>query len=442
MQKKVMQKQKALAVSIKEGSASSISSSIGETYISLFALALQAKAIHIGILSAISGLVSPIAQLLGSNLMEKFSRKKIILYSVFLQALFWIPIASLAFFYKGFYQSHLIFLLIIFYSIFSILFGFAYPAWFSWMGDLVPKDSRGKYFSRRNKITGAFGLAASIAVAFLLDFFKTSGLVLLGFSLLFMIAFAFRMLSGYYIKKQYEPPFKLKRGYYFSLWQFLKKSDNYGKFAIYQALFNLALMIASPFFVVYMRQDLQFNYVTIMAISTSSSIFYLLFTPLIGKFSDKFGNKRLLFLSGLLFSINPLLWLVIKSPLIIILIPQIIVGLSNACLVIAYNNFTYDSVSKKHRGLCIAYTNMLSGIGIFLGSLIGGFILNYASIPGIKTIFLIFIISAFGRLVISLLMLKLKEVKKVKPLPPMHLQIMHPFKSLNAEIGWIRHVLK
>ena len=47
--------------------------------------------------------------------------------------------------------------------------GISYPAWFSWMGSLVPKENRGKYFSKRNRIIGLAGMISMIAGAIALD---------------------------------------------------------------------------------------------------------------------------------------------------------------------------------------------------------------------------------------------------------------------------------
>ena len=223
---------------------------------------------------------------------------------------------------------------------------------------------------------------------------------------------------------------------------FLKRFDNFGKFAVYQALFNFVLMIASPFFAVYMLQELNFNYITFMIVTISSTIFYLLFVPLIGKFSDKYGNRLLLHTGAFLFSINPILWIFIKSPLLLILIPQMIVGLANAALVIGHINFTYGSVSKEHRAICTAYANILIGIGVFFGSLLGGLIINYAHPSFINTFVFVFLISAIGRFAVSFIFLKiLKDEKKFPSLPPQHIHLFHPFKTIHSEIGWVKHVM-
>ncbi len=436
-------KQRALKVSIKEGTATGTSAVFGDNYLSLFALELKAQPFTIGILSAIAGMIGPLAQLFSNHLMEKATRKHIVRHFVFLQATLWLPLALIAILYwQKIAQSAMLPLLIIGYTLIIIVGGIAYPAWFSWMGDLVPAQERGKYFSKRTRITESIGLVIFLISGFALDFFKTQGLVLIGFALFFSIASATRFISYAYFRKQYEPAFKLQRKSYFSFWAFLKRMDNYGKFAVSYALFNFAIMIASPFFAVYMLQELKLSYTFITLITLSSSVFYLLFTPLVGKFSDRFGNRNLFYFASILFALNPLLWIFIQNPWALIFLPQLIVGLANAALVISIMNFTYDAVSPQHRGLCVSYTNILSGIGVVLGSLLGGALLNFVHFSFAAPFVIVFSLAAILRLAIPLFFIRhLKEVKKVEPLHHPHPSLLHPFKTVHNEVHWIEHLM-
>jgi len=443
-QKTIHKKQKALERSIQEGIGSSISLGLGANYITPFALALKSNAFQIGILSSFSGLISPLSQIFGAKLMKNYPRKKIVLFSVLLQALTWIPIALLSYLaWKEIVPLALPYLLIVLYSVLVAFGGIAFPPWFSWMGDLVPEKDRGRYFSIRNRATEAAGITIALIASFFLDYIKTKGLALLGFSILFLLAFTFRFISFIIFKKQYSPKLKLKRGDYFSLVAFLKRFDNFGKFAVFSAIFYFSLMIASPFFSVYMLEDLKFSYTSFIIVSMSASIYYLLFSLIIGKFSDKFGNKKLLLFGGLLFAINPLFWLFIKNPYLLVGIPQLVSGLANAALIIGYNNFTYDSVSQHKRGICVAYFNLLLGIGTFVGSILGGAIIKYVPITFMKPVFFVFVISAILRFLSTILFIpRLKESRKVKTIPLMHISVTHPFKTIHAEIGWFRTIFK
>lgn len=436
-------RQKALAVSIKEGSASSVASGIAETYITPLALALKATPLHIGFLSALANLIAPLTQLFGDKLMESHSRKTIVRKFVFLQALMFLPLAALSYlFWKNVAVAQLPLLLILLYTALAGLGGIAFPAWFSWMGDLVPAEQRGRYFGKRQRITGAVGLIAILVLGFVLDALKTKGLLLIGFSILFFIAFLARISAFFLFKKQYTPQFKLNKRDYFSIWAFLKRHDNFGKFAIGHAFFNLTLMIASPFFSVYMLKNLglENNYALFTIINMSSTIFFLIFTPLVGKFADRYGNKKLFSLACILFSINPLLWMLTINPYLLIPI-QIVAGFANAGLVLAVNNFTYDAVSPQKRALCITYTNILAGVGVFIGSLLGGFIIKSFHPAGMNPLLFVFLISSFGRLLITFFLIpQIKEERHVKPLHNPHLSLFHPFKSLNSEVHWLKRL--
>lgn len=430
------EKRKARKISIIEGSVSSASGGFGDSFIIPFAEAIKANAMHIGLLSAFSGLLSPISQYFGNKLMEKQPRKKIVRKYVLLQSLVWIPIAIIALlYYKSILTLSLPWLLILAYSLIAIFGGLAHPAWFSWMGDIVPDDGRGKYFSKRNVITGLVGVVVSILGSILINKFEALGIAMIGFGIMFFLAFVFRFTAFTLFKKQYSPPFKLEKKDEFSLISFIKRYDNFGKFAVYRAVFNFAIMIASPFFGFYLLTQLGYdqNLFLFMVITMSSSIFSLLFTPLAGRLSDKYGNLKLLYIEWLFFVLSPLVWLLSDNLIWLILAPGIVAGVANSAGNIANANFTYDSVSQQKRGTCVAYTNILVGIGVFIGSLLGGYLLKTLKVNslGINVFLLVFILAAIARLLVGIAFLPhIKEVKKVKKLT---LHSMHPMRTIYHE---------
>lgn len=434
------QKQKALKISIEEGAASSFGNDLGNSLITPLATEIGASALHIGLINSFSGLVSPLAQIKGDRLMEKYSRKKIVTLNVLRQALTWLPIAAIGILYSlNIIRGYLPWVLIILYALLSNFGGLANAPWFSWMGDLVKKDERGKYFGKRNLYIGISSTVALILGGLILNYSKSIGFVFIGFGFLFVLSFLFRFISFIYLKKQYEPKFKLSKKSYFSFFAFIKRYDNFGKFAVYQAFFNFALMIASPFFAFYMLKNLGYEnkYFLYMIVSLSSTFFYLVFTPLAGKFSDKYGNLRLMWISNICFTLNPILWIFVKTPLMIIFIPQLVSGIANAALSISVSNYVYDSTSREKAGICVAYTNLLIGIGTFLGSIVGGVLISYVSLSWASSFFFLFAIAAILRLSVALFFLpKIKEVKRVSRIRwhiPIHMHFSHPFKSAHIE---------
>jgi len=435
-------KRRTLKESIKEGSLLSIMSGFGNKFIVPFAIILKATNFQIGLLTSFIGLVSPFSQLYGSKLMEKNTRKHILLKSTFFQALMWIPIILLVFlFWKKIAIGYLPWLLILSYLLLTLLGSIALPSWFSLMGDLVPENKRGRYFSIRNKITGAVLLISILIASFILDFFKTRGLLLVGFITLFLIAMVSRLKSISVFKKHYEPKLKLSKKYYFSIKDFLKKGlkTNFGIFVLFVALFNLTIMIASPFFAVYILEDLALNYKMFMLIMMSATFFSLIFVTILGKFSDKFGNRALLKISTIMISLSPILWVFSRNIYYLIFIPQFLAGIGWAGFVLATGNFIYETVSSEHRGLCIAYYNILVGIGIFIGALIGGLLTQYIKLSFMNTFLFVFLISGILRAFIGIVFIpKIKEVRQFKRKPHFHLNLLNPAPEIIHDIVWMK----
>lgn len=409
---------KARKLSIKEGTYATIRNSLGDSYITPFAVAINSSNFLIGMLSSLSGLLGPISQWQSSRLIEKYSRKKIIITAVLFESLMWIPLVITAFlFYKGILTSTLPLLLLLFFSIYVITANIASPAWFSWVGDIVDEGYRGKWFSKRNFILGFVGLFFTILAAFFLDSFKKNNLIMFGFIILFVLAMVARLTSRYYFKKTYEPELKLKKGYYFSFIEFIKKapSNNFGRFTFFRALMNFAVSIAGPFFAVYMLRNLNFNYVTFMAVTLSQTFFGLLIMKSWGKFADKYGNYEVIKITIIFISIYPILWLISDSPIYLILSPALIGGMAWAGFNLAAGNFIYDCVTPQKRGLAVSYYNILNGIGVFLGAGLGAILIKTLSITFIDKFSFVFLISGFARLVSGLIMLPyIKEVRKTE----------------------------
>ncbi len=428
-------KERALDISLKEGATTAASGGLAGNYITPFALVLGAQPIHIGFLSSLSGLGYHLSQLFSIKAMERYSRKSIVLHFLLAEMLLLLVIGSLSFFLLTEYEGSLVYILIILYTGYLMLAGIRYPAWFSWMGDIVPAEHRGEYFSKRSKLIYRTNIVIVLLAAFLLDMFKTKGYILLGFSVLFAIAFFFRFVSYLYLRKQYSPRFRQKKRDYFSFWSFIKRYDNFGKFSVYQGFFNLAHMIATPFFAVYMLTVLGFSYTIFTIVNLSLVLFLVLFLPLTGKISDKYGNKVLLKIGNYAFIVAPLLWIVSQHPVWLILAPQMIAGLGYAAIIISYNNFTYDAVSQKHRAICMSYTNILVGFGIFFGSLAGGLIINYFHPANLNPYIFLFIISASLMFLVAAFFLPvIKEVRKVKRFPSTHAMMHYPMHAIHLEM--------
>lgn len=414
-------------ISITEGAAANVMDGAGSRYITPYALAIGANNTQIGLLTSIPSLLGNLSQLFSSKAIEKYSRKKIIVISVFLQALMWIPMIAVGFlfFNKGLNHGLSATLMIVFYTLFIIFGAFLSPAWNSLMKDVVTKDI-GKYFGKKNKIGGAVSLGVMLLCGFVLNHFQGTNNLFLGFLILFGVAFISRLVSGYLVTKYHEPKLKYEKDYYFSFWQFLKKipQSNFGKFTVFIALINFGTAIASPFFAVYMLKDLGFNYTIWTVIVISSSISSFFFMPLWGKLADKYGNLKILRSTGIFIPFVPIVWLL--TPLIIKINPIVVIvylfaaefisGLIWAGFNLSTVNFIYDAVTRQRVALCVAYFNILNGFGVFIGATLGGVLASMnINILGMNSLLLIFLLSGITRFIIYIVMMpKIKEVREVE----------------------------
>ena len=449
---------KSLDFSIKDGAASSIASGFGFSYIAPFAIAMNATASQIGLLNGLINILPTIARLKVSSMLEKFSAKKIVLTGVAIQIFIWV-LFSLTIFGFYFNLPSMIWVVILLASFLYMFGAFAYPAWFLWMGALVPEDIRGRYFSKRNIVTGSCGLISMMAAALFLDKMKFFGMIagqtifytFLGFGTLFFLTIIFRVISFSYLKKIYEPTVKIRKRDYFSFWQFLKRAraTSFGRFALFKGFFSITIGVSSPFFELYLLRSLGLSYTWTIAIIVSGTFFQLVFLPLLGKFSDRFGNAKLTKICAALVFVVPLLWvssLLIKDSFLLkiylLFVPAIVNGFAFAGYNLATSNYIYDAVRKEKRGFCSSYIDIISGVSLFIGSMIGA-IIAWRGISFMSPILFIFLISGVSGFFVFVFGAKyIKEVRPVKKFSSRFL--IREFKPLHVikDIGYIGHLFE
>jgi len=284
------------------------------------------------------------------------------------------------------------------------------------MGDIVDENKRGRWFSKRHLIMGFFSVILTISAAFLLDYFKKQDLVMVGFGLLFSLAFLGRITCWKIFRYVYEPKIKLKKADCISFWEFLFNApkNNLGRFTIFRSFFAFATYITTPLVVIYLLRNLDFSYATYMIIIFSGTVFSLLFIELWGKLADNYGNYTVLCITSITLPIVPILWILNSSPIYLIL-PSAVSGIAWAGFLLASTNFIYDNTEAQKRGFIISYFNMISGVGIFLGAGLGAILIKYVNTSLVEPIIAIFIIGALARmLVVYFGLSQINEVRKTR----------------------------
>jgi len=112
--------------------------------------------------------------------------------------------------------------------------------------------------------------------------------------------------------------------------------------------------------------------------------------------------------------------------LLVLIVRQVISGLTWAGFTLSASNFLYDLVSRDKRTTYLAIHNMLSSAGIFAGAMLGGYLgttlptkitLFDQTFSWGSTLLGVFAVSALVRaLMVFVLLPKIREVRKVRPI--------------------------
>jgi len=133
--------------------------------VTLYAKSLGATGFEFGVLASLQ-FVASLVSLPGSYLIERTGRRRgIFLWSLYTQRLLWFPIALLPwwmvyrFGFAAGQHAVVLFLTLMFVMYAGNAIGG--PAWTSWVADIIPDRSRGRFFSQRR----SWGLAAAVPAA-------------------------------------------------------------------------------------------------------------------------------------------------------------------------------------------------------------------------------------------------------------------------------------
>lgn len=414
----------SLSHSVRDGVAYSLMSGAGETYFTAFALFLKATPTQVGLLAALPQLMASVAQLFSAFLGRlTLHRKRIILWGAGIQAFSWIPIICIAILVPEMSIYWFIGGVIIYFFGYNL----AIPQWCSLMGDLVPERKRGRFFAVRTRIASVTAFAALVAAGLILHFFERQGMALVGFVSIFAIAVVGRFISIYHLTRMHDPPghvAALEMPLSKNFWRYFIHSP-VARFSLFVACLQFATYIASPFFAVYMLNDLKYSYfeytLNIAAVILAQSLTLYGW----GRIGDAFGNRVILVITGIIIPVLPLLWL-ISSHFWFILLLQTLGGVFWAGFNLSASNYVYDLVPRDKRVTLLAVHNSLSNLGVFLGALAGGVLA--VSLPQtisinaldwhwhwLTPIYGLFLISAVLRLVmVGLFLPGLPEVRKNK----------------------------
>ena len=417
--------ERGLRYGLRDGACQAVTQGSGEQYLSAFALLLHASPFQLSVLSALPQLIGTGAQLVSVKLLQWFpNRKALISAGTVGQAFAWIPIVLLPLLIPQWGP----WLVVCGAAAYFACAQFTAPAWNSLIADWLDQHERGAYFARRAQVVASLSFFALCGAGWVLSLWQHSAAAWWGFVLIFALAGSARLLSALALSpvQDIHPTAHQEAQQGFRGFFRLSATKDFRRFLLFSGLMHASVLIAGPFFVLYMLQDLQLSYIGYGGWLAAGLLGQLLTLQAWGQFGDRFGNKAILSITGFTVPILPMLYLV-STNLGFLLAVNFLGGVIWAGLALGLQNYVFDSVRPEERAKAIALYSTVNAIGWSVGALLGSWLveslpvrIEWAGVilqPASNLPFVFFLSGVLRLLVSSSLLGSFHETRQVERVP-------------------------
>jgi MFS family permease len=381
--------QRGLRRVILEGMASQTMEALTKgVFLVGFAIQLGASNFVVGLLGAIPFL-SNLFQILAIHIVEKYrNRKRIVYTACFIGRSFLLVVSVVPFVADNRIAiAILVMSVAIRYSI-GALSG---CAWNSWMRDLVPKVILGKFFSKRLFFTTTISALVGISAGFFLDWWghENPEHPAYAYSLLYFSGFIAGMVSSTLILSIPHPHMQAPEAasYHnkFTL-RYLKEpfeNLNFRKMIFFLMSWNFAINLAAPFFAVYMIRVLHYDMLFVVGITLMGQLINAFCLHVWGRYSDKYSNKTVLGVCGMMFVFSILGWTLTSIPsnhsyvTAILIALHIVMGVAMSGMNLTTANLAMKLTPSNKATSYLAVNTIVSSFAAGMAPLFGGFFADY-----------------------------------------------------------------
>ncbi|HOZ48068.1 MAG TPA: MFS transporter, partial [Candidatus Hydrogenedentes bacterium] len=337
---------------------------------------LDATPFDFGVISSL-GAVALAFQILGSTLGHRLRRRKplwmtlLIAHRLLFLTVLFAPVLPFS------ARGRIVWILTIFFC-HDALAQTSVPLWFSWMGDLVPRESISRHWASRQRFITEATIAVMIAIAFVFHFFETTGHVILGFTILACIGVGLGVVDILLFLAVPEPPYERDEGVHWrdALLQPLR-DRSFRPFLLFMGYWHFAVFAAAPFFGLYVLEELKLSVMTLQLLGTASALGVVVSSRFWGLVCDSYGYRPVLEVLAVCKTMTPLAYFIApRRPEICI--PYLVViwfvdGVLNAGMGLAIQGPLFKFTPRRNRTTYIAAANFLSvGVMASIAPLLAG----------------------------------------------------------------------
>ena len=367
---------RGLWISTLEGCCGWLMVALVQNFYNPYVQALGASSRQVALSSSIPQLVAGAAPFIAPWALAAFgTRKAFVVSTLFLQAVMYVPL-GFAWFFRDYWhlsQNWAVWATVACFCISSFSGHVHSAAWQDWMGDLVPRRTRGRYFGTRNRIFHSINLVAVISAGFLLQKGKAIGIPLQMFSVVWCFASFFRLASTALMAIQYDPPHIIQpRERTLTFPQFLRAMphEQFGRYSFFHCIANLVTSFAVPFYAVYMLRTLEFSYPQYVVIIIIPTIMTIIMMPIWGRIIDRHGCVRPMKVCMSALPVLTLLWVASDNFFWIAMI-GIGAGASQSGFLLSSFNYSIGILEPQKRVPSLAYSQMLGTFAMSAGAFLG-----------------------------------------------------------------------
>jgi MFS family permease len=421
-------RQRSRRYGLRDGACQAITQGSGEQYLSAFALLLHASPFQLSLLSALPQLIGTCAQIASVKLLRWFpDRKTLIRTGTIGQALAWVPIVVLPLLLPEFGP----WLVILGTALYFACSHFIAPTWNSLIADHLDQHERGAYFAQRAKIIASLSFVSLGLAGWFLSLWQQHQLAWMGFALTFAVAGSARLFSASALTPILDVHHGAHRNRQEGFRTFLATTNrSFRRFLLFSGLMHAAVLIAGPFFVIYMIRDLHWSYLNYGGWLAAGILGQLVTLRAWGQFGDRFGNKALLAVTSLMVPFLPMLYLA-STNLGFLLAVNFLGGVTWSGLSLGLQNYVFDAVRQEDRAKAVATSSTINTLGWCLGAFLGSWLVEALpshievaslSLQLASNLPLVFFISGILRLLVSTSLLRsFHEARAVQQAPLPHL---------------------
>jgi MFS family permease len=247
-------------------------------------------------------------------------------------------------------------------------------AWVVWMGELVPRRLRGRYFGRRTMLC-LFGAAVAAAAAgLILDHARDRGTTDLALTGLALTGCLTGAMAAAVMRRQHDPAPASRS---VDLRAFLRplRDARVRPLLRYQAVWNLAVGVAGSFFGLFMLRDLDVGFALVALHGTATSLSRMMAAPLWGRLIDREGPRRVLVICSFGIAVVPLLWVFpTPSHLWPLAADALVAGALWSGHALSSFTLPLELTPREGRPTYLALLSTVGGLAFSIGTVMGGLV--------------------------------------------------------------------